>query len=152
MQVRLYINPTHAMTQDVLFWSGKWNSMEQWQRTLAAQVASARKSGCDVKLFDFSGYNSVTTEAIPQVTQRKDMLYYWEPSHYRANVGRMVIQRMFGGTGDEAPSDFGVELTPSIMEQHLGSVRQARDRYHDQHPVESQISRQLAQAHIQVRD
>lgn len=148
IRVRLYINPTHAMTQDVLFWSGKWIGMEQWQRTMAEQVSAARKAGCDAKLFDFSGFNSVTTEAIPQVSEQTQMRYYWEPSHYRANVGRMVVQRMFGGAQDVAPDDFGVELKPPMMNRHLAAMREARDRYHAEHPFESEFSRRLAQARL----
>jgi hypothetical protein len=146
IRVRLYINPTHAMTQDALYWSGKWNGMEQWLRTITGKVADARRGGCDAKLYDFSGFNSVTTEEIPQVSQRKEMLYYWEPSHYRANVGRMIIQRMFGGEDDVAADDFGIELRPEMLDRHLEAGRQARDAYHQQHPQEARLAQQLARA------
>jgi hypothetical protein len=146
IRVRLYVNPTHAMTQDALYWSGKWAGMEQWLRTMTERVAHARVNGCDARLYDFSGFNSVTTEAIPQASQRKEMQYYWEPSHYRANVGRMIIQRMFGGEDDVAADDFGIELRPEMLDGHLASSRAARDAYHLQHPVESQLAQKLAQA------
>lgn len=151
IRVRLYVNPTHAMTQDALFWAGKWDGMEQWLRSMTDRVAHARRDGCDARLYDFSGFNSVTTEAIPQASQRKEMLYYWEPSHYRANVGRMIIQRMFGGDQDLAPDDFGLELRPDMLDRHLAAGRAARDAYHQQHPLESRLARQLALAQQQAR-
>ncbi|WP_445231944.1 hypothetical protein [Duganella rhizosphaerae] len=141
-RVRLYLNPTHAMTTDALYWAGKWPAMEAWQRSLASMGQRYRAAGCDLRIFDFSGFNSVTTEAIPQVSRRPDMQYYWETSHYRSNVGAMVLARMFGG--DDAPADFGVELSPEKLAAHQAAMRLARDRYHLAHPVETSMAREIA--------
>jgi hypothetical protein len=146
IKVRLYINPTHATTADALFWSGKWSGMEQWLRTMTERVSRERGKGCDAKLYDFSGFNSVTTEPIPQASHSKEMAYYWEPSHYRANVGRMIIRRMFGGMQGSAAGDFGIELLPTMLDQHLAAGRAARDDYHQTHPIETRLSRELALA------
>ncbi|MYM89536.1 hypothetical protein GTP91_20450 [Rugamonas sp. FT82W] len=137
--VRLYLNPTHAMTADALYWAGKWPALEAWQRALAQLGLHRRAAGCDVRIFDFSGFNSVTTEAIPQVSHRSSMQYYWETSHYRSNVGAMILARMYGA-GD-APRDFGVELLPDTVERHLAAMRRARDRYHHEHPEETRMVR-----------
>ena len=143
-RVRLYLNPTHASMADALFWRGKWPALEGWMRALAAQATQRRSAGCDLKLFDFSGFNAITTEPLPQASGRKEMTYYWEPSHYRANVGRMVMQRMFGGSADLAPAGFGVELLPSTIEAHLAAQRAARDTYHREHVIEAELARKLA--------
>lgn len=135
-RLRLYINPTHAMTSDALYWAGKWPALENWQAQLTALAGRYREHGCDVRLFDFSGFNEVTTEPPPQVSGKPEMLNYWETSHYRARVGGMVLARMFG-TGD-----FGVELTPETLAQHQAAQREARERYHQLHPAETAMVRQ----------
>jgi hypothetical protein len=138
VRLRLYINPTHAMTSDALFWIGKWPAMEAWQARLADLADRHRRQGCDVRVFDFSGYNEVTTEPPPQVSGQPDMLNYWETSHYRIRVGEMILARMFGN-GDNG---FGAELTPSGMVRHQATQQAARDRYHLLHPIETAMVRQ----------
>lgn len=137
-QVRLFIHPTHAMTSDALYRAGKWAAMEAWQGQLAALGQRHRAAGCDARIFDFSGFNSITTEAVPQASGASDMLYFWETSHYRDNVGEMILHRLFG-RDDGIPADFGVELTPRTVGGHLAAQRAARDRYHLDHPHESRM-------------
>lgn len=139
-RLRLYINPTHAMMLDALYWAGKWAPLEAWQRALASLAAARRGAGCDVRVVDFSGFNSVTTEAVPQASGHDAMLYYWETSHYRVNVGAMILARLFGGTG-AGPDDFGVELLPATVEAHLAALRAGRERYQQLHPVETALAR-----------
>lgn len=142
-RVRLYVNPTHALMQDALYWSGKWDAMETWLETLASAADRHRAAGCDVTLHDFSGFNSVTSEPVPQASGRKDMAYYWEPSHYRDNVGRMILSRILGD-GGLAPQDFGVALTAARLPAHLAAVRAARDKYHVDHAAETAYARAAA--------
>lgn len=134
-RLRLYINPTHAMTIDALFWAGKWAALETWQAQLAELAQRQRRLGCDVRVFDFSGFNDVTTETPPPVSGAAEMRNYWETSHYRAHVGQMVLERMFGGGG----VGFGVELTPQSLTQHQAAQRRARDRYHAEHATETAL-------------
>jgi hypothetical protein len=63
--------------------------------------------------YDFSGFNSVTTNAIN----------YYEESHYRYRVGDMMIERMFGGASTAAPDDFGVRVTRQNVRRHLESQK-----------------------------
>jgi hypothetical protein len=145
-RVRLYINPTHALTLDVLYWGGKWAAMEEWQADLVRMLARRRDAACDVTLQDFSGYNSVTSESIPQITQRNFMVNYWEASHYRANVGRMILAGLFGAGESSLPADFGTPLDQATLPRHLNELRAARDRYHLAHPQETAFARSVAEA------
>lgn len=141
IRVRLYINPTHAMMQDALYWAGKSAAVEAWQRALTAAAERQRRAGCDVQLYDFSGFNSITTEPVPQAgpATTASMVNYWETSHYRVNVGRMILTRMFGGA-DAVPADFGAALSPATIDAHLAAMRAARERYHVEHPVETAMA------------
>ena len=136
MRLRLYINPTHALTLYALHWRGKWDAMQAWQRGLVQIVERHRRQGCDVRLYDFSGFNSITTEATPLVSGKPDMHYYWEVSHYRDNVGRLILARLFGGD-TPAPADFGVELTHANVDAQHAATRAARDRYRVEHAREA---------------
>jgi hypothetical protein len=139
-RLRLYINPTHALSMDALYWRGKWPAMERWQGELAQLAQRQREQGCDVRLFDFSGFNSITSEAIPQVSGQREMRYYWEASHYRDNVGHLVLARLFGGE-PVPPDDFGVELKPASLPAHHAAMRAARERYHQTHLEETAFVR-----------
>ena len=141
-RLRLYINPTHALTLDALYWRSKWDAMETWQRDLAQMTGRYRRQGCDVRLHDFSGFNSITSEAIPQVTGARAMRYYWEASHYRDNVGRLILARLFGGPVP-VPADFGVELTETGIAAHQAATRAARERYRVEHARETAYAQRV---------
>lgn len=141
VQVRVYVNPTHAMSLDALYWAGKWPAMEQWQRQLATMFERHRDRGCDARIVDFSGFNHITTEPIPQAGGYEAMTYYWEPSHYRVNVGRLILAQLAGSSA--AAADFGVELVPQTVALHHARQRGARDRYHTEHPHETALVRQV---------
>ena len=141
-RLRLYINPTHALTLYALHWRGKWDAMQAWQRGLVQLVERHRGQGCDVRLLDFSGFNSITTEATPLVSGKPDMHYYWEVSHYRDNVGRLILARLFGGD-TPPPADFGVELTPANIDAHHAATRAARDRYRVEHARETAYTQRV---------
>lgn len=65
------------------------------------------------------------------------MRYYWEQSHYRSEVGRMVLARLFSDDRKAEPSEFGVELNGKVIEQHLENMRSSRDHYLKSHPMET---------------
>lgn len=148
-KVRAYINPTHASMHVALHAAGKWRALERWQERLSGIAARRRARGCDVRLYDFSGFNSVTAEPLPQSSGAREMRYFWEPSHYRANVGRMLIQAMFGGDpGAGVPAGFGVELTPRTLALHQLEQRVAREHYVKANPIDAQIARAVARAEV----
>ena len=63
-------------------------------------------------MWDFSGYNAVTTE--PVLTHRglRDHLdYFADAFHYHRKVGSLMLRRMI--TGEEVLPGFGRRLTPA---------------------------------------
>ena len=69
--------------------------------------------------FDFSGYNSVTTN---------DCNYY-EWSHYRPKVARWIAARIFHDSSVDVPNDFGVWVTRENIERHFLEQKQAMQCY-----------------------
>jgi hypothetical protein len=100
-QVRLvlFINPVH---KNVFLDSG--DDFDRFKRALS------NLSG----FYDFSGLNSITT----------DNFNYYETSHYRRNVGDLVIARIFDDRTIKVPEDFGQWVTAENIDLHLESLRQ----------------------------
>ncbi|XLZ71514.1 hypothetical protein ABT364_05970 [Massilia sp. SR12] len=146
---RLYINPTHAMTIDALYRAGKGVRYEAWLAALAGLGQDLRAAGCEVRIYDFSGFNSVTSEAVPRPGDRADMQNYWEPSHYREAVGGAILARLAGG---RAGSDgFGSELLPITMAARIAGLRASRAAYVAAQPYEAREAERIARNHAAGR-
>ncbi len=136
---RLYIQPIHALAE-LSYWATHWDDLDGWKRALVQVVDGRKRQGCDIRLMDFSGFNRITTEEIPQATGQENMQYYWEQSHYRSEVGQMILERLFAkerleDSGD--PDGFGVLLTGETIEGHVERFRENRRRYVTSHPRET---------------
>jgi hypothetical protein len=135
IDVRLVISPVHARLMEALFAAGLWEEFESWKRELVRQVReAAREAGADpFPLWDFTGYGRVQTEPIPPAGDRGVRLQsFWDPAHFRMEIGDRMLDRVFGTTPD--PGGFGVMLTPENLEAQLAATRDARDRWRAAHP------------------
>ncbi len=94
--------------------------MEQLKTELAALVAG---KGDDVRLWDFMDYSGFSTEVVPPAGDRQTSTkWFWEPTHFKKSLGRIMIGRMFGGIGPA----FGVTLTPANVTERNEAVRAQR--------------------------
>jgi len=59
--------------------------------------------------YDFSGYNSITT----------NNCNYYEISHYRPSIGKLIAARIFNDKKILIPNDFGIWVTKENIEDHL---------------------------------
>jgi hypothetical protein len=73
--------------------------------------------------YDFSGFNSVTTNA----------MNYYEESHYRYRVGDMIIARIFGRDAVKLSDDFGVLVTHQNIGRHLENQKRELEKYLKDH-------------------
>ena len=142
---RLYVNPTHAMTIDALYWSGRGPQYEQWLQRLAGMGQKLRAAGCDVRVYDFSGFNAITGEPVPRSGDRAEMRHYWETSHYRETVGDAILARLAGGPA--AVDGFGTELAPATVAARIAQLRASRTSYLQTHPYEAERAHRIAIAH-----
>ena len=113
IDLKVFISPSHATEMEAVRVSGNWQEFENMKRILSAITP----------IWDFSGYNSVTTEPISAERQ-----YYWDSSHYKNAVGNMILDKINGSKGN-APNDFGVMITPENIENHLISIQQGREKW-----------------------
>jgi hypothetical protein len=125
VSLTLYVHPYHAAFLNMLKALGLWPSFEDWKRNLLAEVDRLALASNDVRIFDFSGYNSYTTEPVPPRGDISSKMYwYWEPGHYKSALGEQILMSIFhGNTG------FGRVLTAKNIESVLNETRDARVRW-----------------------
>lgn len=133
------IHPSHARMQEVVRVSGDWEKWERLKRDLVKIIAEEenRTPGGSIPLWDFSGYNSITTEPVPPLGDKEaEMNYFFETSHNTIQASNLVIERIFGyeDPSGSVPEDFGFLLTPETIESHLKSIREKQREYHASHP------------------
>lgn len=118
IRLTLFISPSHATEWEMIRLTGLWPEFENWKRQVAELYP----------LWDFSGYNFVTTEAVAE-----DMENYIDHSHYTPKIGTLVLNRMFHVHEKDVPKDFGVLLTPENVEPHLSKIRAEQIMWIDAH-------------------
>jgi hypothetical protein len=108
VDLKVVITPMHAEHMDALDAAGLDEDYQQWLRRVTAITP----------VWDFSGYNHVTTEPV-----LSDMKFYHDPFHYTTEVGSLMIRRVY----HRPPlyQDFGTYLTPSNIEQRLSGEGQS---------------------------
>lgn len=111
IELKVFISPLHASHLEAVNTAGKWSELENWKRQIVEITP----------VWDFSGYNSITTEPI-----NDDMKNYWDSSHYRKEVGDLILNRLFQVQEESVPKDFGTVLTTKNIEQRLAKKRAER--------------------------
>lgn len=114
---KVFISPSHVTDCEAIRAAGLWPIFEQLKIELSKITP----------VWDFSGYNSITTEPISD-----HMKNYWDSSHYRKGIGNLILMRLFNIHSDSVPEDFGVLLTTNNLNQHLRKVRKDRELWANQ--------------------
>lgn len=135
IDLRLFISPVHARFEERMIKLGKWEMIEKWKRELVKVLTSEGSEiprGKPYPLWDFSGYNSITTESFPLLgDSNTQMRWFWESTHYKKETGNLVLNRIFHHTehGHVVPDDFGILLTPDNIERVFARIRSDRKEY-----------------------
>ena len=145
----IFISPSHAHMMEVWKLSGKWSDLENWKRAIVSiDDEEARKAGGQpFAVWDFSGYNSITTETVPPPDDKHTMMkWYTEASHYTMDTGDLILDRILGYHQPQRilPADFGVTLDRSNIEKNLARIRQEQARYTQTHPADVAAIKALA--------
>ena len=152
VDLRLFISPMHAQLCVVIDRLGLWSVYEDWKRQLVSVIeadAAAHPEQRPFELWDFSGFNTVTTEPVPMAGDtRTPMAFYWECSHYKKEAGDLVLDRLFGYSDSKraVPDDFGVLLRQNNVEVFLAKTRSDLAAYQERFPDEV-----AAIVHLQLR-
>ncbi|MEO0540696.1 MAG: hypothetical protein AAFZ80_07505 [Cyanobacteria bacterium P01_A01_bin.105] len=133
LDYQVYISPSHVTRWEAIRAAGHWPQYEQMKRELA-QITP---------IWDFSGYNSITTERL-----QPEMDYYIDDSHYTETVGNLVLDRMYDDSAKGVPEDFGVVLTPATVDDHLETINRDRNRWASENPDIVELVENIYQEHL----
>ncbi|WP_336728960.1 hypothetical protein [Achromobacter ruhlandii] len=140
------ISPSHARLLESMQQLGLWNIFEDWKRRIVrtAEKMSERK----ITIVDFSGYNSVTTEAVPPVDDKASVMHnYWDDFHFKKEIGDRILERIAKGPTPAVNDTFGVALTKANLDGHLARIRTERDQWRATHGDDiAGVTRNLAHA------
>jgi hypothetical protein len=114
IKLTVFISPSHATDMESIRATGKWKVSEEWKQKIVAITP----------VWDFSGYNSVTTQKIEKV-----MTNYSDSSHYTQEIGNWILDRMFDRPNSKIPQDFGILLTPDNINTYLDRVNKDRENW-----------------------
>jgi tetratricopeptide (TPR) repeat protein len=141
IDIRFVINPIHARMLIALQEIGLWPQYEDWKRDLVKVLAEEAKQDHaePFPLWDFSGFNSITTEQIPPAGDKQHIMrWWWEPSHYQKATGDLMLDRVLDYKPDLAnvPPDFGILLSPSNIDAWLAKTLERGREYRRDQPGE----------------
>ncbi len=123
------VQPLHASMTDQ--YTARWDEYSAWMKMLVAWMDHV--PGTRHELWDFTGYEDVTTERFPQPTDTiSHMQYFWECSHYQKKVGDMVLARILTTSG---PANFGHLVTAENLQEDLDRIQAEKLAWHSQHHV-----------------
>ena len=126
--------------------AGLWPVFEEWKRALARIAAEANRSRNvpRVRLWDFSGYNAISVEPVPEPADRTTATHwYWEAGHFKQELGDVMLQRMFAEPDRLADAAIGVKLTPENVELEIQRIRPQRAWYQAAYSSEVLMIREL---------
>lgn len=142
VDLRLFISPMHAQLGVVIDQLGLWSVYEDWKRQLVTVLdedAAAHPGQAPFVLWDFSGFNRVTTEVVPAAGDNQtQMNYFWECSHYKKETGDLILDRIFDfhDASRMLPQDFGIHLRRDNIDAFLAATRAGLADYRQHYPEE----------------
>lgn len=130
IDLRLFISPSHARQWETLAAAGLWDTWETWKRQLVAlnEQEATHAGQQPFPLWDFSGYDTVSSEDLPENGEQRLMRGYSDSSHFVPAIGQRLVARLFGGA-----DNWGVPLDHSSIEPNLMLIRAARQKYRASH-------------------
>lgn len=140
--IELYVvlSPVHAVQLEALRTAGLWEIFEQWKRDLVATVTGV--AGTSVPIYDFTGYSTWTTEAVPAEGIVDGMEWFVESTHFKRELGELVLAKILDRPN--APEGFGLLLTPENTEASILEMREASLKWAESHQAEVDWVSQIA--------
>jgi hypothetical protein len=142
IQLHIYVSPLHALRMESLYVLGLWPTYARWLRDLARVTDESNRVNPDlppIELWDFSGYNSVTTADLPAADDlAANMLWWVDYEHFQRQLSDVILDTIMHHQepARPRPADFGIILTPQNVESHLAEMAAAQEQYQQTHPQE----------------
>jgi hypothetical protein len=137
IDLRIAINPIHAyLFEKIAYQQGYMKLIEEWKKQLvkANEGVANQLNVKPFPLWDFSGFNLFTTEAVPPEEDRMGMMqWYFEDSHYKKELGDIILDRIldYQHIRSYNSSNFGVLITSDNIDKHLQTIQVNRKEWKD---------------------
>ncbi len=130
-EVYFFINPFHVRLLEILDSKIGYNQFEEWKLLLIEIITNEGliQNKTPYRLYDFSGYNLVTTELITK--QTKESKYFYDSSHVKPEVGEWILLKIL--ENHNIFSDFGESLNKTNIYEYLKNQRKKRDEWREAH-------------------
>ncbi|MEX2618069.1 MAG: hypothetical protein WD767_18430 [Alphaproteobacteria bacterium] len=142
--ITILFYPVHANLLDVYDVTGRWTALEELKRIVVEIVSEqqAKNPAWRAAVWDFADYSEYAAEPFPLRDDRTaQMQWYWESGHFKAALGDLMLQRMYGN----GPDGFGALLTSSNIDTVLSDIRQRKEAYREAFPQNFEMLRVLCQ-------
>ena len=127
--------PVHALDLEMIRCQlGDPAPIQDWKRGLFAALAAFRRDRPGAKavpLWDFTGYRGYPADPVPPRGDPHPMTWYWEPSHFRKELGDLLICRILNQPAPDGRdiTDFGALLDETNIEAHLSRLQADREQF-----------------------
>ena len=144
VRVRTFVHPSHGLALHAYVSRHGWAALDAWKARITDIVARSRDGGCDIRLHDFSGFDPIVAEPVPQEGGPTELRWHWEGAHYRERLGALVLSRLFDVADPALPAGFGSELTPASLPGVLARLHADEAAWAAAHPKLVVLVRQWA--------
>lgn len=132
--VIVFIIPSHAEQLELFRQVGMTPFYKSWKADVVATVEAAAPPESPVPIWDFSGYSRFTTEQVPTAGDTRTTLeWIWEPIHFRAELGTLMLDRMVNAAG---PADLGRRITTADLPGRVAAYEEAQRAWIRDHPAD----------------
>jgi len=142
----LFINPYHAHYLKIMEMANLEKPFQDWKRKLVDLTHSPDNNDL-IELWDFSILDDFQSERILD-QDRKTLKWFWEPAHYRKELGDIMIWNMMGPDEKKNIPSFGKKLTPATVETILQHDRIKLRLYSKNNPEEIKYLKQFTQTSV----
>lgn len=126
VETTLFINPYHADYLTAIDLTDNWRLFEEWKRRLTRLASTSEKA----TIWDFNAFDQYSSTPPPDDSTRGTALdWYWEPAHYRTELGNLMIARMSHTSCKGADGGFGARIETNSIESHLLKLRNQKGVY-----------------------
>ena len=92
IQLILFINPYHYSYLHLIHDNEQFDNFLLWKELLVNFLAL--KTNQNYTIWDFSNINAIINEKVPLDTPKTHMKWFWEPAHYKEELGDKMLSVM----------------------------------------------------------
>ncbi|NEQ36348.1 MAG: hypothetical protein F6K40_08665 [Okeania sp. SIO3I5] len=122
-----FITPPHASHVEALYIAGFGHVIPEIKRQIVKVIP----------VWDFYGYNSITTEPLDRVKNYRDS------AHIIPDVGDLILSRILSYQEQTVPADFGIMITPDNIEFEIAKMQVNRESWGKQNTKTIEYLRSL---------